>query len=245
VITAPRVAVITGAAGGIGRATVDLLSKAGTRIVAVDLLEPDLGDIRIAGDLTDDAVNRRMIEAAEAEFGSVDAVILNAGVLTVALLEKLDLADFDRMHAVNTRAVLLGIRAAAPALRRAGGGAIVATSSVVASGAGKGHAAYAASKAAVSSLVRHAALELAVHHIRVNAVCPGPVETPMTAGLQDRPDLHARMCRNVPAGRFCEPAEIAVAIAFLASPDATYVTGVELPVDGGISATSGFYAPFS
>ncbi|HEX4102528.1 MAG TPA: SDR family oxidoreductase [Pseudonocardiaceae bacterium] len=245
-MTDRAVAIVTGAASGIGRATVERLMSCGTRVVAVDLTDPEIGDISLCGDITEEGVNRAMVDAAQQKLGGLDTVVLNAGLLVSGTVEELELKFFDQVMDVNVRGVVLGIRAAAPALRARGGGSIVVTSSITAFGGAHRLWGYATSKAAVLSVVRNSSVELAADRIRVNAVLPGPIRTPM---IDNRPggsaERFAQLVRNVPMGRFGEAHEVAAVIAFLASPEAGYVTGVALPVDGGVLATNPCYAPFS
>jgi NAD(P)-dependent dehydrogenase (short-subunit alcohol dehydrogenase family) len=152
------------------------------------------------------------------------------------------MAVFDRAFDVNVRAVALGMRAAAGAMRSGGGGAIVVTASTAGFGGGPGRWPYSASKAAVINLVQSVAIDLALDGIRVNAVCPGPVHTAMTARHRGT-DGYERLRRAVPQQRWAEPHEVAAAIAFLASAEASFITGVALPVDGGVSASNGLALP--
>jgi NAD(P)-dependent dehydrogenase (short-subunit alcohol dehydrogenase family) len=157
-------------------------------------------------------------------------------------LETLDMAVFDAAFDVNVRAVALGIRACIAPMRAGGGGSIVVTSSTAGLGGEARRWPYATTKAAVLNLVRSAAIELALDGIRVNAVCPGPVRTAMTARLTGGPDGE-NLRKMIPMQRWGEADELAKVIGFLASPDASFVTGAVLPVDGGLSAANGHSLP--
>jgi len=246
-----RVVLITGAASGIGRAAVDLYAGRGYAVVAVDIaadgLAPlaDLGPVAtLEGDVSTARANEEAVRLAVSRFGRLDAALLNAGRGGGGPLEGPNAVEnFDWIIAVNLRGVLLGIRAAVPALRAAGGGAIVATSSVSGLRGDPGTWAYNASKAAVINLVRGLAIDYAAQNIRINAIAPGGTSTALTAAQVADPELGPAVARRIPQQRWAEPREQAEVLWFLTSPAASYITGVTIPVDGGLSANGGILLP--
>lgn len=252
-MTVDRVAVVTGAASGIGRATAELFAERGFGVVAVDVDSRSLewwspagsttgSIIGLAGDIAAEETNAAMVAAAIERWGRLDVAVLNAGVAGTRPFEDDDAMErFDQVMAINVRGVALGIRHAAPAIRAAGGGAIIATASTSGLRGDPGRWAYNTSKAAVINLVRAAALDYATQGIRVNAVAPGPTESGLTRRLIDVAAASESMVRRVPMQRWGLAREIAEAMWFLASPAASFITGVTLPVDGGLSANAGHF----
>jgi meso-butanediol dehydrogenase / (S,S)-butanediol dehydrogenase / diacetyl reductase len=246
-----QVVAVTGAASGIGRATVELFAERGAKVVAVDVAKRGLdelarrdGVVPLVGDVSTESANAELVALALRAFGRLDAVVLNAGIGGAGPLESAGAVErFDRVLAVNVRGAVLGLRAALPALRAAGGGSVVVTSSVSGLYGDPGTWAYNASKAAVVNLVRAAALDYAVENIRVNAIAPGLTATALTSGVIADPVLGPAVVERIPQLRWADPREQAEAIWFLTSPAASYITGVTLPVDGGLTASSGLLLP--
>jgi glucose 1-dehydrogenase len=239
---------VTGAASGIGRATCRRLARGGAgKIAAVDLgpsaaLDELVEELRglgaealpLHGDMgsTDDP--GRVVAEAVDRFGGLDGLVSNAGINRPGPLLSYSVEDWDRLFAVNTRATFLLAQAAHPALK-ASGGAIVAVGSMSGSNVHAGLGAYGPSKAAVIMLTRVLAQEFGPDGIRVNAVSPGMVRTGMTAPVYADEQLAASRAALVPLGRTAMPEDIADVIAFLLSPDARYVNGHDLAVDGGVA----------
>jgi meso-butanediol dehydrogenase / (S,S)-butanediol dehydrogenase / diacetyl reductase len=245
--------IVTGAASGIGQATARRLAAGGWDVVAADRdpIDALVGGPGGAGpvatcvaDVATEAGNAAMVEAALSATGRLDGLVLNAAVAGAGPIDTEPIEDFDRMIAINLRGVVLGVRAALPALRQSLG-AIVVTASVSGLGGDPVMWAYNAAKGGVVNFVRSAAIDLGPEGIRVNAVCPGPIGgTGMTTPVERAaPDRYEDLWRGVPLGRAGRPEEVASVIAFLLSEDASYVNGVMLPVDGGANASSGLFQP--
>jgi NAD(P)-dependent dehydrogenase (short-subunit alcohol dehydrogenase family) len=248
---AGRVAIVTGAASGIGRATCELLAKGGASVIAQDVdaealawTESAEGVLAQVGDVTSAEDNAAMVEAALENFGRLDVLVLNAGVTLPGMIDTLPLESFDHVLNVNLRGSVLGLKAAVPALSESGDAAVVMTASVSGLGGDPGMWAYNVAKGGVVNLVRAAAVDLGHKGIRVNGVCPGPTRTRMTALIETAaPEAFDALRRRVLLQRWAEPEEIAEVIGFLASPAASFVTGVLIPVDGGITASTGQFLP--
>jgi NAD(P)-dependent dehydrogenase (short-subunit alcohol dehydrogenase family) len=249
---AGKVAIITGAGSGIGRAAALLFAQEGAAVVVVDRDEAGaaatVAAIRDHGgraepavvDVADSAGVRHMVDLAVNAFGGLDIVFNNAAIAVFKGVEETTEEEWDRVLAVNLRAVFLGIKYAAPALRARGGGAIINTASVHGLATGAGIAAYAAAKAGVIGLTRAAALDLAGAGIRVNCILPGAIETPlMRSNLRavgDEAEEFRKISAAEPLGRVGQPAEIARMALFLASEDGSFATGAPFIVDGGLLA---------
>lgn len=249
---ADKVALITGATGGIGLAAARLFSAEGAKLVLVDLDQEaldravaSLGNqaIGIAADVTDDDASAATVRAAIERFGRLDIAFLNAGIEgAIANLPEYPLDMYERVMAVNVRGVFLGLRHAIPAMRQGGGGSIVITASLAGLRGTPRISAYVASKHAVVGLMKAAALECAQYGIRVNTINPAPIATRMIEALEEgyAPGAAAavkqKMEKAVPLRRYGQPDEVARLALFLASDEASYITGNVYPVDGGMSA---------
>lgn len=247
-----RVALITGAARGQGEAEARRFVAEGARVVLADILDgpgrqvaEDLGPAArfVHLDVTRPDQWTTAVEVAVDAFGKLDALVNNAGVLRFGPVRDCSLDDYLAVVNVNQVGVLLGMRAAIPALEAAGGGTIVNTSSINGFVGIANTVAYSSSKFAVRAMTRVAALELAPLGIRVNAICPGSIDTPMVRadaidGLASAPpdEVYA----GLPLGRVGQPTEIAAAVVFLTSDESSYCTGTELVVDGGMLAGPSF-----
>jgi NAD(P)-dependent dehydrogenase (short-subunit alcohol dehydrogenase family) len=246
-----KVALITGAGSGIGRATSKIFAREGAKLVLADVVE-DGGKQTLAmvADTGHDAIfiktdvsNPSDVDAAIAKavetYGRIDCAFNNAGIEGKnGLTHECDMDNWNRVLAINLTGVWLCMKAEiAQMLKQGGGGAIVNTSSGAGLAGVRGMPAYVAAKHGVAGLTRAAAIEYGKHNIRVNAVCPGPIRTPMMDRLLGkRPDAEARFARGGPLKRLGEPSEIGETVAWLCSDHASYVTGLPMPVDGGFMA---------
>ena len=249
-----KVAIITGAADGLGRATSRKMAAKGARVLLVDIDQSRLAEtealIGDAGgeatvfraDVSDETHVRAYVAEAMSRFGRIDAFFNNAGMLgPLGPMIDYPINTFDRVIAVNLRGVFLGLRFVLPVMIEQRAGSIINTGSMASAGGVPGVSAYVASKHAVIGLTKTAALEVAPTGVRVNAVLPGNIRTRMGLSSDARADdaENERLAaRSVPQGRMGTPEEIADAVCFLASDAATHITGVELPVDGGILAST-------
>jgi NAD(P)-dependent dehydrogenase (short-subunit alcohol dehydrogenase family) len=246
-----KVAVITGAGSGIGRVAASLFAGEGAQVVVADVVadqaESAVAEIVAAGgtatavavDVSDEDQVKAMVATAVSSYGGLHVLFNNAGIFPDDDGGLLDTPPetWAKVMEVNLKGVWLGCRAGVPAMLDSGGGSIVNVASFVALvGAATAQMAYTASKGGVLALTRELAVEYARQGIRANSICPGPIETPLLAELLSDPERRQRRLVHIPIGRFGRPEEIAKAALFLASDDASFVTGSALVVDGGITA---------
>jgi NAD(P)-dependent dehydrogenase (short-subunit alcohol dehydrogenase family) len=233
-----KVCVITGAAGGIGAASAEVFAAEGATVAGVDLKPGE--HVAIEADVTDEDQVRDIYARTREEHGGIDVLFNNAGISPADDRSVLDtsLEAWQRVQDVNVRSVFLCCKHGIPHLLARGGGSVVNTASFVAvMGAATSQISYTASKGGVLALSRELGVELARRGVRVNALCPGPVNTPLLQELFAKdPEKAARRLVHLPMGRFAEAAEIAAAACFLASDDASYITAATFLVDGGLSA---------
>ena len=252
---ADKVVIVTGAAGDIGSATAQRFAREGAKLVLVDFDEQALMRaqeeieqtgapcIGVQADVTDEKQVAAYVEAARDAFGGVNVLFNNAGIESESCdISECDLADYDRVMAVNVRGVLLGMKYAVPELRAAGGGSIVNTASVAGlSGAGA-LASYSTSKFAVIGLTRSVAIQQGPNNVRVNAVCPAAMSGRMMSSIEERilPDdpatAHALVEETIPMGRYALPSDVASMVTYLCSEEAAFLTGGSYTVDGGGTA---------
>ena len=251
-----KVAIVSGGARGMGAEEVNLFAREGAKVVSGDILD-DLGrqveaDCRADGldvtythlDVTSESDWAASVALAEARYGRLDVLVNNAGISISAgggarniALDDTSVADWDRVMDINAKGVFLGTKAAIPAMRRAGGGSIVNISSIAGlSGAWSRSHPYNASKGAVRLFTKSTAIQYAREGIRANSVHPGPIMTPMSESTYADPEVAAQRLALVPLGRRAHPIEVAYGVLYLASDEASFVTGAELVIDGGCIA---------
>ena len=243
--------VITGAANGIGRATAVLFAAEGARVVATDLDAERLDRLRdelaatgaecvaVVGDVSLPEDARRMIEAAVEHYGHIDVLVANAGIIPLRTITEATAEDWDEVMAIDGRGMFLTCKFAIEQMLTTGGGSLVLLSSISGMAGQARQSTYGPAKFAASGLTKHLAVEWADKGIRVNAVAPGTILTEAVRRLPDQPggaDYIEEIRRVHPMGRLGEPEEVARAIAFLASDEASFITGAILPVDGGYLA---------
>lgn len=244
-----KVVLVTGAAGGIGRAAAMAFAAEGARVVAADLNEADgrrtVELIREQGgeavfaatDVSKAADCDAMVKRAVATFGRLDIAFNNAGIGSTgfALAEEEEVA-WDRTIAINLKGVYLSMKSEIPAMLEAGGGTIVNTASVAGLVGNPGLGSYCAAKHGVVGLTRAAALDYIAKGIRINAVCPGATRTPLLESWFQNPEVEQHVMKLHPIGRIADPAELARAVLYLASDDSSFMVGHAMPVDGGLTA---------
>ncbi|RKK03893.1 glucose 1-dehydrogenase [Pseudoroseomonas wenyumeiae] len=243
-----KVVIVTGAGSGIGAATARRFAREGALVALVDREQEKVNAIRASlgggqslshsADVANEVEVRAMVETVIARFGRIDVLVNNAGVATTGPLLQLTTADWRKVMETDLDGVFFCTRAALPELLKSRG-CIVNTSSVSGTGGDWNMAAYNAAKGAVTNLTRSLAMELGEHGVRVNAVNPSFTATGMTEDMLEDQELIGKFLERIPLGRIGQPEDVADVIAFLASEDARFVTGVNLPVDGGLSASNG------
>ncbi|MFD5228722.1 glucose 1-dehydrogenase [Streptomyces qaidamensis] len=238
-----KTAIVTGGARGMGESHVRRFIEEGAQVVLIDRLA-EAGDALVKqlgsasrfvqADVTDPSEWARAVEFTESEFGAVDVLVNNAGILVNHHLADASLEDYERTVRVNQVGTFLGMQAVIPSMRRAGRGSIVNIGSTAGLVGFPSCFAYVATKWAVRGMTKAAALELAAHNIRVNAVHPGDVETEMTAKQRSNGEITTE---GIALGRFGDAAEITNTVLFLASDESSYITGADLAVDGGFTVS--------
>ena len=244
-----KVVLITGGARGQGALEAELFVAEGASVVFGDVLDDEGrsveqriteagGDaVYVHLDVTSDGDWEDAVHTAEARYGKLDVLVNNAGIANAEAIEDTSEELWDRIMQVNTKGVFLGTRKALPALRRAGGGSIINISSIAGIlGRALTGSAYSASKGAVRTFTKTTAIQHSAEGIRCNSIHPGPVDTPMLSGISDNPEILRQRTDEVPLGRLGHSRDIAYGALYLASDEAAWITGIELIIDGGITA---------
>jgi NAD(P)-dependent dehydrogenase (short-subunit alcohol dehydrogenase family) len=236
---AGKVCVITGVAGGIGSATAAVFEREGAIVVGVDVLEHSIGELSLSLDLTLESAVAGLYQRVHSELGRIDVLFNNAGISPTddASVLDTDLEAWERVQSTNLRSVFLCCKHGIPFLLQSGGGSVINTASFVSlMGSATSQISYTASKGGVLALSRELGVEFAKRGVRVNALCPGPVDTPLLRELYASDPVEAqRRMVHVPMGRFAHAEEIANAVLFLASDESSYVNATSFLVDGGLT----------
>jgi meso-butanediol dehydrogenase/(S,S)-butanediol dehydrogenase/diacetyl reductase len=243
-----KIVIVTGAASGIGAATAQRFSSEGACVALVDHNEVPLAEVAAdlpkeltlahIADVSDSKAVDAMVETVVKRFGRLDILVNNAGIFEGGDPGEITDEQWRKVMSIDADGVFYGCRAALPHLEKTKG-AIINTASVSGLGGDWGMSPYNAAKGAVVNLTRALALDLGKKGVRINSVCPSLTRTGMTADMMDDKELLAKFAERIPLGRVCEPHEVAAVIAFLASEDASFMTGANITVDGGVSASNG------
>jgi cyclopentanol dehydrogenase len=243
-----KVALISGGARGMGAVEAKLFAKEGAKVIIGDMLEDEgkkvEAEINEAGgdcvfvllDVSDEDAWKRAVDEAVSRYGKLDILVNNAGIYRAHIVEETTAEEWDQVMDINAKGVFLGTKHAIPAMRQAGGGSIVNISSVAGLVGSKQTTAYTASKGAVRLLTKSTAIQYAADRIRANSVHPGTIVTPMTEGFLAEPAMHEDRVNRTPLKRLGKPEDVAYGALYLASDEASFVTGSELVIDGGRTA---------
>lgn len=243
-----KVAIITGAAGGMGKADALLFAKEGAKVVITDIQDEKIqavakeitdhggGAVALTQDVTSEEDWARVTETALTQFGKIDILVNNAGISSATPFLETDLELWNKVMSINVTSVFLGQKYVIPHMIQGGGGSIINISSIAGLTGGSGTGPYTASKGAVRLLTKATAVDYAKHNIRANSIHPGYIETPMTKDLMADENMRNWFLSQTPIPRLGQAEDIANGVLFLASDESSYITGIELPIDGGYSA---------